>query len=62
MQAPLNTGFTWLRTVKNIGMVILGQNKDMPTPIDALVQKPSPTHHLRHPLTSRYGVFLMVGG
>lgn len=43
-------------------MVILDQNKDMPTPIDALVQKPSPTHHLEHPLTSRSGVFLMVYG
>ena len=48
--APLNTSFTLLRTAKSIGMVILGQSKGMPSPIDTLGQKPTPTLDLRHPL------------
>lgn len=34
-------------------MVVLGQSKDMPTPIDVLVQKPSPTHPLGHSINKQ---------
>ena len=46
----LNTCFTLLRTAKSIGMVILSQNKGMPSPIDTIRQKPPPTFDLTLPL------------